>query len=82
MRFEISGEDIRGDGTIQLVAINNEGVPLGGYSLQVKNADENIINGINDSWGTILLWIIGMLAVAAAVVAVLTVLQKRKMKKI
>lgn len=82
VQFEISEKDVHEDGTIKIIAINMEEIPLGSYILQVTNVDEAVSGALNDAGGSvsILLKMIGIL-VAAAIGAVVIAVILRKMKK-
>ncbi len=84
VKFEISGKDVDEDGTVKIMAVGQDGVPLGTYILQVTDADKAVSGVINNANGKmpILPWMIGMLAVAAVGAAVTVVILRKRKKKI
>ena len=80
VRFEIIEEDIGKGGTIEITALDEEGVPLGNYKVQVKDASKAAADITKHAANilTTLLWIIGALFVAAAAVILTVILIKRK----
>lgn len=80
LRCEISETDIAEDGTIEFIALDEEGVPLGNFKVQVKDTGKAAIDITDLGAGivTTLLWIIGALFVAGAAAAVTVILIRRK----
>ena len=80
VRFEIIEEDIGKGGTIEITALDEEGVPLGNYKVQVKDASKAAADITKHAANilTTLLWIIGALFVAAAAVTLTVILIRKK----
>ena len=80
LRCEVSEADIDEDGTIEITALDEEGVPLGNYKVQVTDASKAAADITKHAANilTTLLWIIGALLVAAAAVTLTVILLRKK----
>lgn len=71
VEFTVSVDDINADGTIEIIALDEEGVSLAALSVQTNEKSE--LGGLNLLW-----WILGGLVIVTIALAVYTILRKRK----